>query len=108
MGTATAYARPDDADIWTVDCAVSRPEVWTLVAAFSRLAGAWRLCGVCTAARAGAKEFLGSLPISVVCAGRRAGGGRAAVSEVCRLDLATLRWVAMPALLCPRSSLACR
>ena len=47
---------------WAVDRAVSLPEVWALIAAFSGLVGAWRLLGVCRAAREGVKEFLGTLP----------------------------------------------
>jgi len=80
---------------WAVDRAVSLPEVWALVAAFSGLVGAWRLLGVCRAARAGAKEFLGTLPRLVLCGGRTAGG---ALRETWGLDLATLRWAAMPEL----------
>jgi hypothetical protein len=83
-----------DAESWAVDRAVSLQEVWALVAAFNGLAGAWRLLGVCRAARAGAKEFLGSLPRLVVCGGYSASGGRA-VSEVWGLDLATMRWETM-------------
>jgi hypothetical protein len=80
---------------WAVDRAVSLLEVWALVAAFSGLVGAWRLLGVCRAARAGAKEFLGTLPRLVLCGGRTAGG---ALRETWGLDLATLRWAAMPEL----------
>ena len=67
---------------WSVDRAVTLSEVWALVAAFNGLVGAWRLLGVCRAARAGAKEFLGSLPRLVVCGGYLAGGGGSVVSEV--------------------------
>jgi hypothetical protein len=95
-----------DAESWAVDRAVSLQEVWALVAAFNGLAGAWRLLGVCRAARAGAKEFLGSLPRLVVCGGYSASSGRA-VSEVWGLDLATTRWEAMPALSCARHEHAC-
>ena len=95
-----------DADSWAVDCAVSLSEVWALVAAFSGLVGAWRLLGVCRAARAGAKEFLGTLPRLVVCGGYVEGGWRT-VSEVWGLDLATMRWEAMPALMSARNSSAC-
>jgi hypothetical protein len=95
-----------DAESCAVDCVFSLQEVWALVAAFNGLVGAWRLLGVCRAARAGAKEFLGSLPRLVVCGGYSASSGRA-VSEVWGLDLATMRWEAMPALLCARRSHAC-
>jgi hypothetical protein len=83
--------------------------VWALVAVFSGLVGAWRLLGVCRAARAGAKEFLGSLPRLVVCGGHTAAAeiGRGVVSEVWGLDLATMRWEAEPALLCARRGHAC-
>jgi hypothetical protein len=95
-----------DADSWAVDRAVSLPEIWALVAASRGLVGAWRLLGVCRATRAGAKEFLGTLPRLVVCGGH-ARGGRGTVSEVWGLGLATMRWVAMPTLLHARLSPAC-
>jgi len=78
---------------WTIDRAASLSEVWALVAEFSGLIGAWRLTGVCRAARAGgAKEWLGTLPGLVLCGGRAAGE---ASREMWRLSLATLRWEAM-------------
>jgi hypothetical protein len=89
---------------WAVDRAVSLPEVWALVAAFSGLVGAWRLLGVCRAARAGAKEFLGTLPRLMVSGGMMADG---ILRETWGLDLATLRWEAMPDLLRARSEHAC-
>jgi len=92
-----------DVDSWAVDRAFSLLEVWALVAAFSGLVGAWRLLGVCRAARAGAKEFLGTLPRLVVCGGYSS----AAASEVWGLDLAMMRWEAVPALLCSRARPAC-
>jgi len=95
-----------DAESWAVDCAVSLPEVWALVAAFNGLVGAWRLLGVCRVARAGAKGFLGSLPRLVVCGGCSASSGGAMI-EVWGLDLATMRWEAMPALLRARCGHAC-
>jgi hypothetical protein len=95
-----------DDESWAVDRAVSLPEVWALVAAFNGLVGAWRLLGVCRVARAGAKEFLGSLPRLVVCGGYSASSG-GAVSEVWGLDLVTMRLEAMPALLCARRDHAC-
>jgi hypothetical protein len=51
---------------WAVDRAASLLEVWALVAAFSGLVGAWRLMGVCRVARAGVKEFLGTLDTAAV------------------------------------------
>jgi len=96
-----------EAKYWAIDRVLSLLEVWALVATFSGLVGAWRLLGVCRVARAGAKEFLGTLPRLVVCGGySRAGGGWAA-SEMWGLNLATMRWEAMPALLCARHSHVC-
>jgi hypothetical protein len=60
---------------------------------------------VCRAARQGAKEWLRTLPGLVVCGGQSSKG--AVVSDVWRLDLATLRWEPMPALLSARSDHAC-
>jgi hypothetical protein len=68
---------------------VALPEFWTLVAERSGLVGAWRLTGVCVAAREGAKAWLRTLPVLVVCGWFRGGeitGG------VWRLDLGELRW----------------
>jgi len=103
-----------DAESWAVDRAISLSEVWALIAAFRGLVGACRLLGVCRAARTGAKEFLGSLQRLVVCCGRsraRAGGASGvnlgAVNEVWGLDLVTMQWEAMPALLCARAHHAC-
>jgi hypothetical protein len=61
---------------------------------------------VCRVARTGVREFLGTLPRLVVCGGSPAGGG-VLRKEVWGLGLATLRWKAMPALLCARSHHAC-
>ena len=80
--------------------------MWALIAAFSRLVGAWRLLGVCRTAREGAKEFLGTLPRLLLCGGRTAYSG-AAMRETWGLDMATLRWEAMPALVCARYGHAC-
>jgi hypothetical protein len=88
---------------WAVDRATALPEVWALVATHLGLVGAWRLTRVCKAARVGAKEFISTLPGLVVCGGRS--GGR--VRDVWRLDLATLRWGAMPALVTARAGHAC-
>jgi hypothetical protein len=95
-----------DADTWAVDRAVSLPEFWALVAARSGLVGAWRLAAVCRVARTGVREFLGTLPKLVVCGGRE-GSSEGLVSEAWGLDLATMRWEAMPALLCARVGHAC-
>jgi hypothetical protein len=96
----------EDADTWAIDRAVSLPEFWALVAARSGLVGAWRLARVCRVARTGVREFLGTLPRLVVCGGRPV-GGEALMREVWGLSLATLRWEAMPALLCARYGHAC-
>ena len=76
-----------------------------IVAEHLGLVGAWRLMLVCRAACAGAKVFLATLPRLVVCGGRTGSGG--AVSDVRRLDLATLRWETMPSLLIAREDHAC-
>jgi len=106
MAPPTSSSTLMDARIWAVDRAVSLPEVWALVATFSGLVGAWRLLGVCRAARVGAKEFLGSLPRLVVFGGNSTCGW-GTVSEVWGLDLATMRWEAMPRLMIARFSHAC-
>jgi hypothetical protein len=91
---------------WAVDRAVSLLDVWALIAAFSGLVGAWRLLGVCRAAREGAKEFLGTLPRLVLC-GRISLPSGTVTRETWGLDLATLRWEAMPAMVCARYGHAC-
>jgi hypothetical protein len=91
---------------WAIDRAVSLLEVWALIAAFSGLVGAWGLLGVCRTARAGAKEFLGTLPRLMLCGGRTSPSG-AATRETWGLNLAKLRWEAMPALVCARYGHAC-
>jgi hypothetical protein len=90
---------------WAVDRATSLSEVWAIVAKHLGLVGAWRLMLVCRAARAGAKESLATLPRLVVCGGWKEGGGP--VSDVRRLNLATLRWETMPSLLLAREGHAC-
>ena len=108
MAPPTDFPPLTEADSWAVDRAVYLPlEVWALIAAFNGLVGAWQLLGLCRAARAGANEFLGTLPRLVVCGGYSSAGGRGVVSEVLGLNLATMRWEAMPALLRPRQSHAC-
>jgi hypothetical protein len=96
-----------DPDSWAVDRAVSLIEVWALVAAFNGLVGAWQLLGVCRAARAGVKEFLETLPRLVVCGGYVRGDWETVSEQVWGLDLATMRWEAMPVFMCARSSSAC-
>jgi hypothetical protein len=88
---------------WAVDRATGLPEVWALVAVHLGLVGAWRLMRVCRAARVGAKEFLSTLPGLVVCGGYSGG----VVRDVWRLDMATLRWEPMPALVTARYGPAC-
>jgi hypothetical protein len=90
------------------DSAASRvtalPEFWTLVAEHSELVGAWRLTGVCVASRVGAKAWLRTLRRLVVSGGYSSAGYK---SAVWRLDLATLRWEPMPALVTARCQHAC-
>jgi hypothetical protein len=90
---------------WAVDRATSLAELWAIVAKHLGLVGAWQLMLVCRAACAGAKEFLATLPRLVVCGGRTGGGWP--VSNVRRLNLATLRWETMPSLLLARKNHAC-
>jgi hypothetical protein len=59
---------------------------------------------VCRASLAGAKEWLGTLPGLVVSGGY---DGDWSMSEVWRLNLATLQWVPMPALVAARFGHAC-
>jgi hypothetical protein len=101
MAGPTTRARAN----WAVDRATSLSEVWAIVAEHLGLVGAWQLMLVCRAACAGAKEFLATLPGLVVCGGRIGGGGP--VSDVRRLNLATLRWEMMPSLLLARKYHAC-
>jgi hypothetical protein len=84
---------------------VALPEFWTLVAEHSGLVGAWRLTGVCVAAREGAKAWLRTLPGLVVCGGQTAGGE--ITSGVWRLDLGELRWERMSDLALARGKHAC-
>jgi hypothetical protein len=90
---------------WAVDRVTGLPEVWALVAAHLGLVGAWRQMRVCKAARVGAKEFLSTLPGLVVCGGFSQGEG--VRDDAWMLDLATLRWEPMPALVTARSHHAC-
>jgi hypothetical protein len=103
MASPATLALEDEAN-WAVERATALPEVWALVAKHRGVVGARRLMRVCRAARAGATEYLHTLPGLVVCGGF-AGGER--VSDVWRLDLATLRWEPMPALVPARSHHAC-
>jgi hypothetical protein len=87
------------------------PELWAIVAEHSGVVGAWRLTGVCVAAREGAKVWLRTLPGLVVCGGFAGGGltgvGGVFTSEVWRLDLGGLRWERMPSLTCGRAQHSC-
>jgi len=85
-------------------CVLALCELWVIIAAHSGVVGAWRLAGVCRAARQGAKEWLQKLPGFVVCGGWI--GGRH-TSEVWRLDLGALRWERLPDLTAGRSYHAC-
>ena len=91
---------------WHVERATSLPEIWARIAVFAGPVGAWRLTGVCRAAREGGKEHLRSLPGLVVVYG----GVRTAtwlMSNVWRLDMASLQWESMPALVTARVHHAC-
>jgi len=91
---------------WVVQYVLALVEIWALVAQYSGLVGAWRLTGeVCRAARAGAKECLGTLPGWIVRGG--ADGYGCPGSEVWRLNMARLQWGPMPALVTARYEPAC-
>jgi hypothetical protein len=86
---------------WAVDLP---PEVWALVAEHRGVVGACQMMRVCKDARAGGMEYLRTLPGLVVCGGYAEGEE---VSDVLRLDLATMRWQPLPALVAARSNHAC-
>jgi len=71
------------------------------------LVGAWRLMLVCRAARAGAKDYLNTLPGFILLGGFAVGRSYGTLDDVWRLNLATLCWEVMPDLLCRRSEHAC-
>jgi len=96
---------PSAANAWAAQHVLALVEIWALVAQHSGLVGAWRLTGVCRAALAGAKEWLGTLPGWVVCGGADMFGPPG--GEVWRLDLATLRWEPMPTLVPGRGYHSC-
>ena len=84
--------------------ALALVEIWALIAERSGFVGAWRLTAVCRASRTGVKWWLGSLPGFLICGGSHGSG---AVNDVWQLDLATLRWEPMPALVTARYGLSC-
>jgi hypothetical protein len=90
---------------WHVEHATSLPEIWARVAMFVGPVGAWRLTGVCRAARDGVKVHLKSLPGFVVVYGEVRTATRP--MSVWRLNLASLRWESMPALVTARHDHAC-
>jgi hypothetical protein len=101
MAPPTTRARAN----WAVERALALPELWALVAEHTpSLVGKWRLLGVCKASRVGVKESLGTLPGLMVCGGF---SGGEVTNEAWRLDLATLRWGGMPALITARYDHAC-
>jgi hypothetical protein len=100
MASPITAALEDEAS-WAVDLP---SEVWALVAEHRGVLGARWLMRVCRAARAGGLEYLRTLPGLVVCGGHTSGGR---VSDVWRLNLATLRWEPMPALATARFGHAC-
>ena len=101
MAPTTRRARAD----WAISHVFALPEMWAIVAEHSGVVGAWRLTGVCVAAREGAKVWLRTLPGLVVYDGITSGG--AISSEVWRLDLGELRWERMPSLTLGRGLHAC-
>jgi hypothetical protein len=108
MAPPTTRARAN----WAVQRATALPEFWALVAEHCTVVGAWRLMSVCKASRAGGKEFLSkpnTRPGLVVCGGARLSSPNeyTRVRDVWRLDLTTLRWEPMPALVTARNSHAC-
>ena len=54
---------------WAVQHVLALVEIWALVAQHSGFVRAWRITGVCRAALAGTKEWLGTLPGWVVSGG---------------------------------------
>jgi hypothetical protein len=103
---ATPSTAALEQDNWAVDRALALSEVWALVADHTpSLVARWRMLGVCTASRVGVRESLRTLPGLVVCGGVSVGG--MVRDEVRRLDLATLRWEPMPALVTARYGHAC-
>jgi hypothetical protein len=90
---------------WAVERATALPEVWALVAKHRGVLGARRLMRMCKAARAGGLEYLRTLPWLVVCGGE--GDDDGFVSDALRLDLATMRWEPMPAVVTARDGHAC-
>jgi hypothetical protein len=105
MALPTTTTALEDEAHWAVERATALPEVWALVAEHGdSFLGAWRLMRVCKAARVGAKDWLSRLPGLVVCGGLTSGE---LVSDAWRLDLATLRWEPMPALVTARHEHAC-
>ena len=91
-------------------CALS--EMWLL---FAKLGGdfveAWRWRSVCRASNDGVRQWLRTLPGVVVCGGVTTSGAAVGsdreLCDVWRLDMATLRWDALPHLRSPRYSHAC-
>jgi len=102
--TPTDRSDTNITNIWAVQQVLVLVEIWALVAHHSGFVGAWRLTAVCRASRAGVTEWLGTLPGLVVSGGH---DGDGPLSEVWRLDLATLQWVPMPALVVARCDHAC-
>ena len=87
-------------------CVAALVGLWSIIAEHIGLVGAWRLMGVCRAAREGAKTWLRTLPKLVLCGGnidRRDAYSR----QVWMLDLAELRWEHVADLLHERSAHAC-
>jgi hypothetical protein len=88
---------------WAVELPTGLPEFWANVAKHRGIVGTCQLLRVCKASHEGGMEHLRTLPGLVVCGGYADG----AVSDVMRLDLATMRWEPMAGLVTARADHAC-
>jgi hypothetical protein len=101
MAPPTTRARAAN---WAVEEVTGLVEFWALVAEHRGIVGTCQMMRVCKASHAGGMEHLSTLPGLVVCGGYSSGGG---VSDALRLDLATMRWEPIPALVTARFGHAC-
>jgi hypothetical protein len=93
---------------WAVELATGLPEFWANVAKYRGIVGTCQLIRVCKASHAGGMEHLRTLPGLVVCGGETSSGEEdKSVSDALRLDLATMRWEPVPALVTTRALHAC-
>ena len=103
IGGITATPPTHARDSWHVERATSLPKIWARIAVFSGPVGAWRLTGVCRAAREGVEDHPRTLPGLVVVYSER----MVTAGDVWRLDLASLQWAPLPALVTVRRDHAC-